>query len=214
MISQRARLHFLMNASSRLASNTFLPAALACLFMIFGILAGCSSARLSHDEARKQIAEIGNSSLVPDSIHIQRIVSQTDKDAIAETSVAMAFEFQRSKSSDPWHIAAVRMGDRDWVDVAEIITAVNESRKRTTLESFQKLALGIETYRQRNGTSPNATDIVGLTNILHPTYMTDLVRLDAWGRPIRYEVTGTSFRLLSDGADGVRGTPDDLQLAP
>ena len=82
------------------------------------------------------------------------------------------------------------------------------------LESFQKLAIGIESYRQRNGASPNATDIVGLTNILHPTYMTDLIRLDAWGRPIRYEVVGTSFRLVSDGADGVRGTPDDLQLAP
>jgi hypothetical protein len=44
--------------------------------------------------------------------------------------------------------------------------------------------------------------------------MADLVRLDAWGRPIRYEVVGASFRLLSDGADGIRGTPDDLQLAP
>src|SRR4051812_39271047 len=187
MISQRARLPFLMNGSSRLASYTFLTVALAGS-------ASCSSARLSHDEARKQIAEIGNSSLVPDSIHIQRIVSQTDRNAIAETSVAMAFEFQRAKSSDPWHISAVRMGDRDWVGVAEIIAAVNESRRRTTLESFQKLVIGIEAYRQRNGASPSATDIVGLTNILHPTYMTDLIRLDAWGRPIRYEVVGASFR--------------------
>ena len=214
MISQRARLPSLMKGSSRLASFAFLMVELACASIVVGVSAGCSSARLSHDEARRQIAEIGNSSLVPDSIHIQRIVSQTDKDAIAETSVAMAFEFQRAKSSDPWHISAVRMGDRDWVDVAEIIAAVNESRKRTTLESFQKLARGIEAYRQRNNASPNATDIVSLTNILHPSYMTDLVRLDAWGRPIRYEVVGTSFRLLSDGADGIRGTPDDLQLAP
>ncbi|HET9130051.1 MAG TPA: type II secretion system protein GspG [Terriglobia bacterium] len=203
-----------MNGSSRYVSRTLRIGALACALTIAGMATGCSSARLSHDEARRQIAEIGNSSLVPDSIHIQRIVSQTEKDAIAETSIAMAFEFQRAKSSDPWHISAVRMGDRDWVGVAEIIAAVNESRKRTTLESFQKLARGIEAYRQQNGTSPNATDIVSLTNILHPTYMTDLVRLDAWGRPIRYEVTGASFRLLSDGADGIRGTADDLQLAP
>jgi len=203
-----------MKGSSRLASYTFLHVALACSTLLAGMSAGCSSSRLSHDDARKQIAEIGNSSLVPDSIHIQRIVSQTDKEAIAETSVAMAFEFQRAKSSDPWHIAAVRMGDRDWVGVAEIIAAVNESRRRTTMDSFQKLVIGIEAYRQRNGASPSATDIVGLTNILHPTYMTDLVRLDAWGRQIRYEVVGASFRLASDGADGVRGTPDDLQLAP
>jgi len=214
MISQRARLDFLMKASSRLASHTFLLVTLASSAMIAGMTTGCSGARLSHDEARRQIAEIGNSTLVPDSIHIQRIVSQTDKDAIAETSVAMAFEFQRAKTSDPWHIAAVRLGDRDWVGVDEIVTAVNESRRRTTMESFQKLVIGIATFKQRNGSSPNAAEIVGLTNILHPTYMVDLVRLDGWGRPIRYEVVGTSFRLLSDGADGVRGTPDDILLAP
>jgi len=187
---------------------------LACFTMIAAMASSCSSSRLSHDEARRQIAEIGKSSLVPGSIQIQRIVSQTDNDAIAETSVALAFEFKRSKVSDPWHIAAVRMGDRDWVNVDEIISAVNESRRRTTLESFRKLATGIEVFRQRNGASPNATEIVALTNILHPTYMSDLVRLDAWGRQIRYEVVGAGFRLLSDGADGVRGTPDDILLAP
>src|SRR5437762_653418 len=105
MISQRARLHFLMKGSLRLASHTFLPVVLAC--------AGCSGARLSHNEIRRQIAEIGASSLVPGSVQIQRVVSQSDKEAIAETSVALAFEFKRSKTSDPWHIAAVRLGDRD-----------------------------------------------------------------------------------------------------
>ena len=182
--------------------------------MLAAWTSGCSSARLSHDEARKRIAEIGNSSLVPDSIQIQRIVSQTEKDAIAETSVALAFEFKRDKTADPWRIAAVRMGDRDWVGVNEIIAAVNEIRRRTTLESFQKLATGISVFEQRTGASPKATDIVSLTNILHPTYMADLVRLDGWGRQIRYEVVESRFRLLSDGADGIRGTADDLLLAP
>jgi hypothetical protein len=126
----------------------------------------------------------------------------------------MAFEFKRDKTSDPWRIAAVRMGDRDWIGVDEIITAVNESRRRTTLESFQKLATGISVFEQQTGSAPKATDIVSLTNILHPTYMADLVRLDAWGHQIRYEVTGSRFRLISDGADGVRGTADDLLLAP
>jgi len=203
-----------MKASSRRASHTVLPVALTCLTMIAGWTSGCSSARLSHDEARKRIAEIGNSSLVPGSIQIQRIISQTEKDAIAETSVALAFEFKRDKTSEPWHIAAVRMGDRNWVGVDEIIAAVNESRRRTTLEAFQKLATGISVFEQRTGAAPKATDIVSLTNLLHPTYMTDLVRLDAWGRQIRYEVVGPRFRLLSDGADGIRGTADDILLAP
>ena len=45
--------------------------------------------------------------------------------------------------------------------------------------------------------------------------MKDLVRLDAWGKPIHYEVTGpATFRLISFGADGIRGTPDDVVLGP
>ena len=43
---------------------------------------------------------------------------------------------------------------------------------------------------------PNARDIVALTDILHPSYMTELVREDGWGNPIVYEVTGdATFRL-------------------
>jgi hypothetical protein len=42
--------------------------------------------------------------------------------------------------------------------------------------------------------------------------MKDLVRTDAWGHPIDYEVTGSAYRLVSSGPDGVRGTPDDIML--
>jgi len=182
--------------------------------MIAASTAGCSGARLSHDEVRKQISEIGKSSLLPDSIQIQRIVSQSDNAAIAETTVSLAFEFKRDKSSGPWRIASVRLGDRDWVGVDELIAAVNESRRRTTLESMQKLSAGITAYRVGTGVLPNATEIVGLTNLLHPLYMMELVRLDAWGRPTHYEVSGTGYRLISFGADGIRGTSDDVVLSP
>jgi hypothetical protein len=182
--------------------------------MIGASTAGCSGARLSHDEVREQIAAIGKSSLLPDSIQIQRIVSQSDNEAIAETTVSLAFEFKKDKSSGPWRIASVRLGDRDWVGVEELLAAVNEGRRRMTMESLQKLAAGIMAYRQGTGSSPNATDIVGLTNLLHPLYMMDLIRQDAWGRPIHYEVSATGYRLFSFGADGIRGTADDIVLSP
>jgi Type II secretion system (T2SS), protein G len=54
---------------------------------------------------------------------------------------------------------------------------------------------------------------VALTDKLHPSYMTDLIREDGWGKPILFEVTGpASFRFVSVGADGRRGTSDDLVL--
>jgi hypothetical protein len=176
-------------------------------------LSACAGARLSQDEARKQIAAIGHSSLIPDAVEIRRITAQTGTEAIAEASITLAFQFKRSDANAEWRIEAVRLGDRDWVSLAELLAAINEGRRRTTSQSMQQLADGVEKYRASNGALPAARDIVALTDTLHPSYMTQLVREDGWGHPIVYEVTGSStFRLVSPGADGRRGTADDIVL--
>jgi predicted xylose isomerase-like sugar epimerase len=183
------------------------------LFAFFALCA-CTGARLSHDEARKKIAEIGRSNLIPDAIEIRRIVSQTDTQAIAEATITLAFQFKRDNPNAEWRIQAVRLGDREWISMDELLAGINEGRRRTTLDAMQKLAQAVERYRARNGSLPNARDIVGLTDILHPQYMNELVREDGWGKPILYEVTGPeTFRLISDGPDGRRGTPDDVVVA-
>jgi len=175
------------------------------------VLSACTSARLSHDEARKKIAEIGRSNLVPDAIEIRRIVSQSETQAIAEATITLAFQFKRDTPNAEWRIQAVRLGDRDWISLDELLAGINEGRRRTTTDAMQKVADAVENYRSTNGALPNARDIVGLTDILHPQYMNELVREDGWGKPIIYEVTGPStFRLLSQGADGLPGTRDDI----
>jgi hypothetical protein len=176
------------------------------------LLTSCGSgARLSHDEVRKRIAAIGRSSLVPDAIEIRRIVSQSETSAIAESTVTLAFQFKRDNPNAEWRIEAVRLGDRDWVSLDELLAAINEGRRRTTSQSIQRIADGVEKYRTANGSLPTAGDIVKLTDTLYPQYMSVLVREDGWGNPIVYEVTGNStFRLASGGADERRGTADDV----
>jgi hypothetical protein len=181
---------------------------LACL-----TLSACTGARLSHDEARKKIAEIGRSNLVPAAIEIRRIVSQTNTEAIAEASITLAFQFKRDNPDTEWRIQAVRLGDREWISLDELLAGINEGRRRATTDGMQKLAEAVEKYRTTNGALPNARDIVTLTDILNPRYMSELVREDGWGKPILYEVTGpTAFRLTSDGPDGRRGTADDIVI--
>ena len=189
----------------------------ACHLLLLGCLAlcSCATARLSHDEARRQIAEIGRSNLVPDAIEIRRIVAQSETQAIAEATITLAFQFKRDNPLAEWRIQAVRLGDRDWISLDELLGGINEGRRRATSSSLQKLADAVETYRTRNGSLPNARDIIGLTDILYPQYIDELVREDGWGKPITYEIVGTSnFRLISNGADGQRGTPDDIVLTP
>ena len=177
-------------------------------------LSACAADRLSHDEARQKIAQIGRSNLVPDAIEIRRIVSQTDTEAIAESSVTLAFQFKRPNLNAEWQISAVRLGDRDWISLDELLAAINEGRRRTTIEGLQKLSAAITKYREMNGSIPAAPDIVRLTDVLHPLYISDLIREDGWGDPLDYQVMGATFRLVSAGPDGVLGTPDDIVFDP
>jgi hypothetical protein len=177
------------------------------VFMLFG----CAGSRLAHDDARRRIAELGRSDLVPDAIEIRRLVFQSENEAIAESSITLAFQFKRNPGGE-WQVAAVRLGDRDWIDVNELLAAVEQARQRETAVALGKVVTGITEYRRTNNALPNAANIVELTNVLHPQYMSDLVRTDAWGNTIDYEVTGSAFRLVSRGADGIRGTTDDIVL--
>jgi len=178
------------------------------------LLSACAADRLSHDEARQKIAQIGRSSLVPDAVEIRRIVSQTETEAIAESSVTLAFQFKRANASAQWQIVAVRLGDRDWVSMTELLAAINDARRRSTIDGLQQIAAGIAKYRAMNGAIPAAPDITALTDILHPLYISQLIREDGWGAPIDYQVMGTTFRLVSAGPDGVRGTADDIVFDP
>lgn len=188
--------------------------ALRLLFVLALLVASsCGGARLSHDEIRRQIADLGNSTLVPSSVSIRRVVSQSSNRAVAETSVELAVQMERDSETSPWHITSIRLGDQNWVSVPELLAAMNESRQKVTAASLEKLAAGVAAYRQRNGSMPPAADIKALADVLHPLYMKDLVMDDAWGRQILVDASTLSLRFRSVGPDGVRGTQDDL-LSP
>lgn len=185
------------------------------LLIVFSLLCafGCGGARLSHNEIRRQIAEVGGSSLVPSAVNVSRVVSQSGNRLIAETNIELAVQFERASEDSPWQIAAVRLGDQNWISMPEFMAALNEGRRRETTIALEKLSTGIAAYRQRNnGAVPAATNIVLLTDVLHPQYMSDLVRLDAWGNAIQYQAKGNGFELRSFGADERPGTADDILI--
>src|SRR5947207_12211967 len=129
------------------------------LLLLCFTLSACTGARLSHDEARKKIAETGRSNLIPDAIEIRRIISQTDTQAIAEATITLAFQFKRDNPNAEWRIQAVRLGDREWISLDELLAGINEGRRRATSDAMHKLAEAVEKYRARNGSFPTARDI-------------------------------------------------------
>jgi hypothetical protein len=162
------------------------------------------------EKERRAMIELGASPLIPPAIEIRRVISQTDVRAIVESTVSMSFLFRRQ--ADDWQIAEARLEDKAWVQTSDVLATLNDGRRRVTLSRMETLAAAIDAYRTRNGALPPARDIVALTDVLHPTYMSELVRLDGWGQPIEYAVTGSEFRLTSGGADLRRNTADDVVL--
>ncbi len=82
-----------------------------------------AATKLSRDLARKRISELVDSKLVPDAIEIRRITTSNDTEAVAETTITLAFQFRRNEGGN-WVVDAVRLGDRDWLDMTELLRAI------------------------------------------------------------------------------------------
>ena len=52
-------------------------------------------------------------------------MAQAGDKAIAETSVKIAFQFEKDNNGD-WRIVSARLGDRNWVDVDTLLKVLEE----------------------------------------------------------------------------------------
>jgi hypothetical protein len=172
------------------------------------------SKQLSRDKAREKIQALGLIQLADKDIQIKQIVQSGDDQAVAEADLSMAFRLSRAKDGD-WQVNALRLGDRNWLDIKAFISALNDVRLRETRENLTKLLNGMKLFKEKNGEYPQARNIVELTDILVPNFMAEMIRYDGWNREFVVSFTSPdSFELISLGADGIRGTADDTVVAP
>jgi hypothetical protein len=177
--------------------------------------AACSaSQQLSRNKAREKIQELGLVQFADKEIQVKQIVQSGDNQAVAEADLSMAFRLSKAKGGD-WQVNAFRLGDRNWLDIKTFASALNEVRVRETRESLTELLNGMKLFKQKNAKFPQASNIVELTDILVPNFMTQVIRYDGWNRELIFNFTSPdSFQLISLGADGIRGTADDIVVSP
>jgi Type II secretion system (T2SS), protein G len=75
-------------------------------------------------------------------------------------------------------------------------------RARWTLFDMRSWKLAIAAYKQDHGSYPAARTLEEVRAAVEPAYIAKAPMVDAWGRPYRYELTRSGFRLVSAGADG------------
>lgn len=173
------------------------------------LMVSACSANLSSRAARQQIAELGMANLDVNNIQVQRIVTQLGGRAIAEANVRLAFQFDRNDDGK-WIIVSARLGDREWIDIETLLGAIELQNTEETTNSLNKLSAGLVEYWNQNGSLPEVSAEESISDVLHPLFMTDLIRADAWGASINYRAANNNYELRSPGPDGVIDNNDDI----
>jgi hypothetical protein len=76
---------------------------------------------------------------------------------------------------------------------------------------LERIGEAIAKYQASNGSLPVFTDYVSLSDLLSPEFLTPLIRLDSWRRPLAAERRDSSSIVIqSAGPDGKFGTGDDI----
>ena len=74
-----------------------------------------------------------------------------------------------------------------------------------------QISSGIKIYKKQKGALPKAQTFKELIDVLSPSYLTSVIRIDAWSNPFFYRLIGTdTYDLRSAGPDGLLQTADDM----
>jgi hypothetical protein len=183
---------------------------IAILLALFS-LPSCGGRSLNKSAARKVISELDRAHLEKEEIYIESVSQTGARDAVVEATLKAAFRFE--KVGDRWVIREVRLGQRPWEKIDDILTALNAIKSDATRKSLELVADAISRYKSKIGKLPEFDDFVQLSDRLAPDFLTPLIREDAWQQPLAAYRTGNdSVRLVSPGPDGKFGTQDDIEV--
>jgi hypothetical protein len=186
-----------------------MPRALVMIALALSFIGVAAFAReLGAREAREKIAQaLGFDK--SDNVHIKNISRGMGGEAIVEAQFDAAFRFTADKEGK-WQAVDVRAGDRKWESIELIQTALRKEKALRTGAELRAIATALEAYRRDKGSYVQAETGSALIDHLAPSYLSSIVRLDAWSRELNYRGSANSYRLSSLGPDGKADTDDDI----
>ncbi len=182
-----------------------------CVYLSTLLLIGCGGRSLNKNAVRSLIANSPVANFDKEDVYVESVTQISPNEALVEASLKGAFRLE--KVNGEWVIREVRLGDRPWEKLDDLLAALQTVKTAETRKMLERIAAAIEQYRLKNGALPTFKDYVTLSDRLNPDYLTPLIRLDAWRQPLAAYLVGTNtIRLVSAGPDGKFGTPDDIEL--
>jgi len=112
-----------------------------------------------------------------------------------------------------WQVGELRTGNREWVKLEPLVAALNEVKQQKARTDLESMAKALELYRVQRGFYVVSEKHSVAIDHLNPRYLSQIIRVDPWHQPYKYDGQRDHFTLRSSGPDGKDNTPDDIKLA-
>jgi hypothetical protein len=172
------------------------------------------AAALTTKRARCLVAGLFNVALPSDQVRIRDVspfgfsFRSADASALITSLVQLDFRFVRDTRG--WQVAAVKTGNRDWMDVRDLSATLDQLKRSSAANELSLIAQALDAYRRERGFYVVSDKESVLMDHLSPRYLTPVIRVDPWHRPYQYDGQQTQYSLRSLGPDGKPNTDDDI----
>jgi hypothetical protein len=169
-----------------------------------------AAAHVNKGHAEDLILRLPQQTLEKKDVEVVYLRQVSGSEAIVETRLNTAFRLE--KTGGDWVVREVRLGHGEWEKVSNLLQTLETVKTAETKEMLERIAEAIRKYQAANGSLPPFTDYVSLSDVLSPTFLTPLIRLDSWRQPLAAERRDSnSIVIQSAGPDGKHGTQDDIR---
>jgi hypothetical protein len=180
------------------------------LFLTIVLLfTSCGGHKINNRLARDLISGNSQAALLENDIAVVNITQTSATEAVVDARLHMAYRLE--KKGGHWTVPESRLGHGQWEKTGNLEQALTQIKIDETQKMLERIAEAVLRYKKSNGKAPAFEDYVSLSDILAPQYLTPLIRLDAWRRPLEAIPSEDNTILLrSSGPDGMAGTKDDI----
>jgi hypothetical protein len=169
---------------------------------------------LSVRRARCLIARLVGIELPSDGVRIRSVsflgVPLASPSALVVARVQAEVKFVKQGN---WHVSQIRTGKADWINIEGAVNALNDAKRKRAQADLAVLARALEDFRNISGFYVVSDKEPVLIDHLSPRYLAQVIRLDPWGNPYKYQGQSDRFLLSSLGPDGKENTPDDIVVS-
>jgi hypothetical protein len=169
---------------------------------------------LSTKKARCLIASLLSVPLPSDAVRIKSISGLAlgpQPSALVVSSIRANFRFVRD--SRGWRVSEFHSGTRQWLKIEGFESSIASAKLTRTNQQMNLIASALDAYKRDHGSFVVADKHSVMIDHLTPHYLHQVLRLDSWQHPFRYQGDREHFTLRSLGPDGKENTADDIVVS-